>query len=202
MRQNTINSWNCINSLWNKWIIKRIYCANSHVNLNNFGASSIERKCHRRYYINIFVSAYLSFNWLERLAIDKSGSRPMEKKLYRRLLSIFKSRYLKYSKFLESEHRSELSISNEMWQHVFRSGVGSYIFTFLGYVPGLYFFLLVCVNYPLTLKRGRFRNILSIDSRLNRINPSTNIIFPPNAERGYRTKFEIIIEVVFQYSIE
>ena len=33
------------------------------------------------------------------------------------------------------------------------------------------------------------RNLLSIDSRLNQIDPSTNIIFLPNTERGYRTKF-------------
>ena len=33
------------------------------------------------------------------------------------------------------------------------------------------------------------RNILFVDSRLNRIDPSTNMIFPPDAERGYRTKF-------------
>ena len=33
---------------------------------------------------------------------------------------------------------------------------------------------------------GVCRNLLSIDSRLNRIVPSTNI-FPPNPERGYRT---------------
>ena len=53
--------------------------------------------------------------------------------------------------------------------------------------------LLVCGNYPLTSKRGRCRNLLSIDSRLNRIDPSTNI-FPPNPERGYKTKFEILLE--------
>ena len=45
------------------------------------------------------------------------------------------------------------------------------------------------------------RNILSIDSQLNQIDLSTNI-FPPNPERGYRTKFEILLEGVFQYSIE
>ena len=45
------------------------------------------------------------------------------------------------------------------------------------------------------------RNLLSIDSQLNRINPSTNI-FPPNPERGYRTKFEILLEEVFPNSIE
>ena len=45
------------------------------------------------------------------------------------------------------------------------------------------------------------RNLLSTDSRLNRIDPSTNI-FPPNPERGYRTKFEILLEEVFPNSIE
>ena len=44
------------------------------------------------------------------------------------------------------------------------------------------------------------RNLLSIDSRLNQIDPSTNI-FPPNPERGYRTKFEILLEEVFPNSI-
>ena len=33
---------------------------------------------------------------------------------------------------------------------------------------------------------GNCRNLLSVYSRLNRIDPSTNI-FPPNPERGYRT---------------
>ena len=45
------------------------------------------------------------------------------------------------------------------------------------------------------------RNLLSIDSRLNRIDPSTNI-FPQNPERGYRTKFKILLEEVFPNSIE
>ena len=45
------------------------------------------------------------------------------------------------------------------------------------------------------------RNLLSIDSRLNRIDPSTNILLP-NPERGYRTKFEILLEKVFPNSIE
>ena len=51
------------------------------------------------------------------------------------------------------------------------------------------------------INRGRCRNLLSTDSRLNRIDPSTNI-FPSNPERGYRTKFEILLEEVFPNSIE
>ena len=162
----------------------------------------MEKKCHRRYYINILVSGYLSFNWQERLAIDKYGSRSIEWKLYRQVLYIiFKSRYLKYFKSLESERKFELSVSNEMWQHVFRYGVGSYISHFLGTHLAYILFHLLCVNYPLTSKRGRWINLLSIDYRLNQIDPSTNI-FSPNPEQGYRTKFEILLEVLFQYSIE
>ena len=45
------------------------------------------------------------------------------------------------------------------------------------------------------------RNLLSIDFRLNQIDPSTNIS-PPNPERGNRTKLEILFEEVFPNSIE
>ena len=78
----------------------------------------MEQTCHWRYYINTLVSAYLSLNWQERLAIDKSGSWSMEQKRYRRVLSIFKSLYLKYFKSIESERKFELSISNGMWQKI------------------------------------------------------------------------------------
>ena len=63
-------------------------------------------------------------------------------------------------------------------------------------------FILVCGNCPLTSKRGRCRNLLSIDSQLNIIGPSTIIIFLTNAEQGYRPKFEILLGEVFQYIIE
>ena len=76
-------------------------------------------------------------------------------------------------------------------------------------VAPLYFLWLVRLHYILPniiLSRGPrllpviCRNLLSIDSRLNRIDPSTNI-FPPNPEQGYRTKFEILLEEVFPNSI-
>ena len=38
----------------------------------------------------------------------------------------------------------------------------------------------------ITEEDAKCRNLLSIDSRLNRIDVSTNI-FPPNPEQGYRT---------------
>ena len=184
-----------MNLLWNKWIIRENILRNSHVNLNKVGASPIEQKCHQRYYIYILVSIYLSCNWQEWLTIDEAGLRSMERKCYRQVLSVFKSRYLKYSRNLESKHKFELSISHQMWQHVFRSGVGSYIFTFFSGMYLVYiFFLLVCGNYPFTPKMGWCRNLMSIDSWLNQIDPWTNIIFLPNAERGYITKFEILLE--------
>ena len=173
----------------------------SHANMSKVSVSLMERKCHQRYYINILVSGYLSFNWEERLAIDKAGSRLMGPKRHRRVLSIFKSQYLKYSKFLESERKFKLSISKKMWQH-FSDPEADHIFsnfsgTYLVYI----FFVLVCGNYTLTLERVRCSNLLSIDFWLNRINPSTNITFLSNAERGYRTKFWIMLEEVFQYII-
>ena len=78
--------------------------------------------------------------------------------------------------------------------HIFSHLSGTYLVYIL--------FILVCGNYLLNTKRGRCRNILSIDYRLNRIDPRTNIIYPPNSEWGYRTKFEILLEGVFKYSIE
>ena len=45
------------------------------------------------------------------------------------------------------------------------------------------------------------RNILSINSQLNWIDPSKNIS-PPSPEQGYRTKFEILLEGVFTNSME
>ena len=57
------------------------------------------------------------------------------------------------------------------------------------------------MDTPRTQGSAVCRNLLSIDSRLNRIDPSTNI-FPPNPERGYRTKVEILLEEVFTNSIE
>ena len=54
--------------------------------------------------------------------VNKVCSRSMKKKRLWQVLLIFESIYLKYIKSLQSERKSELSISNKMWQHVFRSG--------------------------------------------------------------------------------
>ena len=191
-----------MNSLWNKWIFKTISRRISSVNLNKNGAPSMKRKCHRRYYINIIVSIYLSFDWQERLAINKSGSRFDETKtlstsyvLFSKhntsILSILSNPNVNSS--LASQTKCDNVFSYPQLDHIFSHFSGTYLVYILC--------LLVCGNYPLTPKRGRCRNLLSIDSQLNRIDPSTNI-FPPNLERGYRTKFEILLEEVFPNSIE
>ena len=109
----------------------------------------------------------------------------------------FKSSYLEYPKSNELGSKFKLIISKKMWGHDFGSVVGSYIFTFLD--TYLFFFSLSYVLIIHLLQRGRGggRNQLSIDYGLNRIYPSTNNISPPNAERGFRTKFEILLEGVF-----
>ena len=191
-----------MNSLWNKWIIDTIYRVNSRVNLNKAGASSMEQKCHRRYYINIPVSWYLSLNWKERLAIDKAGSQPMEQKRYWQVLSIFQitipqifqiSWYPNVNSSLAPQTKCDNMFLDPESDNIFSHFLGTYLVYIL--------FILICGNYPLTSKRGRCRNLLSIGSLLNQIDPSTNI-FPLNPERGYRAKFEILLEGVFQYSIE
>ena len=64
-----------------------------------------------------------------------------------------------YTKSLQSGQKFDLNISNNIRPHVFRSEVGSYFHSF-GYVSGLYVFILVCSNFPLTSNMGRCWNIL------------------------------------------
>ena len=72
----------------------------------------------------------------------------------------------------------------------------------LSLLPSLWMWIYAVINIAKISPYERCRNLLSIDSWLNRIDPSTDIIFSPNAEQGYRTKFQILLEGVFQYSIE
>ena len=95
---------------------------------------------------------------------------------------------------LASQTKCDNTFSNPQSDHIFSHFSGTYLVYIL--------FLLVCGNYPLISKREMCRNLLSIDYLLNRIDPSKNLIFLPNKERVYRTKFEILLEGVFQYSIE
>ena len=175
---------------------------NSHVNLNKVGASSMERKFHRRYYINILLSAYLSFNWQERLAIDEDGLRLMERKRYWQVLSFSNHDTSNIPNLsnpnvnlsLAYPKKCDNMFSDLKSDHIFSHFSGTYLVYIL--------FIIVWGNYPLTLKKGSCRNLLSIDSQLNRIDPSTNVILPPNVERGYITKLEILLEGVFRYSID
>ena len=95
---------------------------------------------------------------------------------------------------LASQTKCDDMFSDTESYHIFLYFLGTYLVYIL--------FLLVSGNYTITLYRGRCRNLLSIDSWLNWIDPSTNIIYPPNVERGYITKFEILLGGVFQYRTE
>ena len=69
------------------------------------------------------------------------------------VFSTFKPIYLKYLKSLQYRWKSELSISNEIWQHVFRYEVGSYIFIFsVTCLVYIFFFSYVVIIH--LLKRG------------------------------------------------
>ena len=62
----------------------------------------------------------------------------------------------------------------------------------------IYFFFLYVLIIHLLQRGEGCRNIPCIDSRINRMDANTNIIFLPNIENGYITKFEIILGGVFQ----
>ena len=95
---------------------------------------------------------------------------------------------------LASPKKCDNMFSDTHPDHLFSYFLGTYLVYIM--------FLLVCDHLPLTSKRLRCRNTLSIDSWLNWIDLSKNIISPPNAEQGYRSKFKILLGGVFQYSIE
>ena len=101
---------------------------------------------------------------------------------------------MKVNLSLGSQAKCDNTFSDPESDHIYSHFLGTYLVYIL--------FLLLCGNYSLTLKRGRCRNLLSIDSQLNQIYPSTNIISSPNSEHGYRTKFENLLGVAFQYIIE
>ena len=76
--------------------------------------------------------------------------------------STFESMYLKYLKSLQSGHKFELRISDDMWQHDFIYEVRSYIFIFLVTCIVYILFLVLCGNCPLLLKkRGVFKSTVS-----------------------------------------
>ena len=63
----------------------------------------------------------------------------------------------------QSGQKSELIISNEIWQHIFRSNLelDQYFHIFLfSYLPGLYFVSSYLLKYTLNLKRVRCSNLI------------------------------------------
>ena len=95
------------------------------------------------------------------------------------VFSVFESLYLKYLNInspnvnlsLKSQTKCYKMFSDPELDHIFPH----FSVTYLDYT----LFLLVCCNYSITLKRGRYRNLLYVVPRLNQIHLSTNIISLP-----------------------
>ena len=154
--------------------------------------SLMQQEYHWGYYIIFLISKYWSRDQQSMLTINAP-------KMSSTFFSAPKSIYLKYLQYLQSGHKFEISIQNDIWLHVFRSEVGLYIFIFLITYLVYSLFLIVCGNFPLTLNTGMCWNLLWFDSRLNWINPIKNIIsclikngdIAPNLKYYLENYFEI-----------
>ena len=151
-----------MNFLWTKRIIKR-----SKI-------SSMQKKCHCRYYVNFLISVYLPFN-RKIHTCDRWNKNVIDvflDFLNQNISNISNIYNPNVNPSLESQKKCDNMFSYPL--------VGSYIFTFFSIFQLLtwfiYKFLLVCGNYWLTYERGRCRNLLWVDSLLNHVNPSMNII--------------------------
>ena len=175
---------------------------NSRVKLNEVSASSMEK--------NVIDSTTKIFSNPDvYCSIDKSGSRLMKMACDQWDENVINGFYL-FSNHdtsyipniltpnLKLSLASQTKCDNMFSYPQLDNNLSHFLGTYLVYI----LFLLVCGNYPHTLKRERCRNLPSIYSILNRINQSTNTISLPYVERGCITKFEILLEIVFQYSIE
>ena len=136
----------------------------SRVNLNKVGASWMEQKCNRQYYVNIIISAYLSCNQQDRLDIDEAGLRLMERTFHQQFYlfsnhdtsNISNISNLTVNSSLASQTKCDNISSDLQTNNIFSHFLGTYL---------VYIFLIIeCGNYPLTSKRGRCRNVLSIAS--------------------------------------
>ena len=117
--------------------------------------SLMKQKCHWRYCVNFLISKCTSLNWQSH-----TFNRWIENFIdgFYRFLNQYISNI---SNIYNSNVNMSLASQTKCDNMISDPGVGSYIFTFPpSYVPGLCIFLLVCVKYPLNLKRGRCRNLL------------------------------------------
>ena len=93
---------------------------------------------------------------------------------------------------LASQKKCDNMFSDPKSDHIF----SHFLSTYLVYI----LFLLLCGNYPLTQNRVRCRNLLSIDSLLNRVKPSKHIISRqmqngdtlPNSKYCLKENFNIV----------
>ena len=163
-----------MNSLWNKWIIKRKYCAIHMLALirlahHRWNRNVIPRKY---YHIRIFImqSTRPTWGWWIRLVIYGMKIPSMGFIYFSNhdTSNISSLSNLTVNSSLAYQTKCDNIFSDPELDHISLYLSGTYLVYIL--------FILVCGNYPLTLRRGRCSNILSIDSWLNRIDPSTYII--------------------------
>ena len=112
----------------------------------------IQRKCHWQYFVYFLISEYVSFNQ-QIHARDRWNENVIDG-----FSQFFESIYLKYLEPLQYERKYEISISNKIWQHVFRSGsrmIYFHIFVFsVTYLVYIFFFLYVVIIHLLRREGG------------------------------------------------
>ena len=104
-------------------------------------------------WISILWSTRQACDWWNGLAIDKT------KISLTGFINFLNHDISNISNIYKSESKFELSISNEMWKHVFRSAVGSNIFAFFSYfsvtyLVSIFFFLYVVITHLLWRGEG------------------------------------------------
>ena len=170
----------------------------SHINLNKVGLRGQmllkQRKYHWQYHVNLLIYEHIFRDWQRRLAIDATKTQPT-------VFSNFESIYLKHLKSLQSGQNNEPSISKNMSPH-FSDSKSDQTFHVLSYVLGLYY-----VSYSMWWLSTYFEDGKVLESTVSWLliesnQPENDYYWPPNTEREYITKFEILLWEVFWNSIE
>ena len=148
---NTINSWYYMSFLLTKRIIKRTH----YVFTSNWIRPDRVLKFHWWYCVHFYVSKYLSYNRQSTLTIDGTKTSST-------VFLDFFNQYIPNISNINPNENMSLAYQTKC-DDMFSDPESDHIFShfFLSVTYLVYFlFLLVCGNYPLTLKRVRCRNLL------------------------------------------
>ena len=116
----------------------------------------MQRKCHRRYYVNLLIYEYISYGKQGMLAINgtKISSTGFINILNQYISNISNLYNPEENLRLASQTKCDIMFSYLKSDYIFSHFCFSV--THLVYI----FFIIVCGNYPLTSKRGRCRTLL------------------------------------------